>query len=99
MYLLSTPVEVRGVKGVCVHACMCACMHVYVYTCVCMYVCMYACVCIHVYVCMYACMCVCMYVCVHACVCGGQDVRVGRVLTVGTVRGVRCACVCACVFV
>jgi hypothetical protein len=47
------------VVTVCMYAC--ACMYVYMY--VCIYVCMYVCM----YPCMYACMHICVYVSMHAC--------------------------------
>jgi len=68
---------------VCMHACMClnVCMYVRIYVCiyvrmyvcmyvrkhVCMYVCSYVCMWICMCVCMYACMYVCTYICTYAC--------------------------------
>jgi hypothetical protein len=77
---------------VCVHVCMCACMHVCVHvcTCACMHVCIHVCVHARVHVgvfaracaCVHVCVCVCMHVCMYVC----MHVRV-------------CACVHACVCV
>ena len=76
----------------CVHACMCACVHV------CMRACVHACMCACVHVCMracvHACMCACVHVCMHACVhaCMCACVHV-------CMRACVHACMCACVHV
>jgi len=49
----------------CVHVCVCMCVHLHVCVCACVFVC--ACVCMCVHVC--ACMCMCASACVHVCMC------------------------------
>lgn len=58
-------VHVCAYMPVCVHACPCVFMHVYMHVRMCAYmpVCVHACLC----VCMHVCMCTCMSVCVHTC--------------------------------
>jgi hypothetical protein len=85
-----------------VHACMCACVYVYmggcgvcVYACVCVHVCACVCMCVVcacVYACVYVHMCVHVCLCVHACMC----VCMCGMCVYTCVCAV-CVCVCVCV--
>ena len=86
---------------ICMFACMCVCVHVYVCAraCMCVRACVCVCVCVYAYVYLCACLrvCACMLACVRLCPLGGKPLHPGVVLTpekvavgvLGVLRGVR----------